>query len=77
MKNYVDVIARFDKSGKITPLKIRIGEFEVHMVDRVVDVRRAASLKSGGAGLRYTCYINGVLTYLFLDGGKWFYEPAV
>ena len=38
------------------------------------DVRPAASLKSGGAGIRYTCYIDGKKTYLFLEENKWFYE---
>ena len=45
-------------------------------VDRVLDIRPAASLRSGGAGLRYTCSIAGVLTYLFLEETKWFFELA-
>ena len=45
-------------------------------VDRVRDIRPAASLKSGGAGIRYTCSVEGRLTYLFLEETKWFLEPA-
>ena len=45
-------------------------------VDRVLDIRPAASLRSGGAGLRYTCSIAGVPTYLFLEETKWFFELA-
>ena len=40
------------------------------------DIRPAASLRSGGAGLRYTCSIAGVPTYLFLEETKWFFELA-
>ena len=73
MKKYVDVIARFDLEGNITPLKIKFDD-EAFMIDKVTDVRPAASLKSGGAGIRYTCYIYGKLTYLFLEESKWFVE---
>lgn len=76
MKNFIEVIAKFDLDGRIIPLKVRLNEEEVHMVDRVIDVRPCASLKSGGAGIRYTCTINGILTYLFLEETRWFYEKA-
>ena len=33
-----------------------------------------ASLKAGGAGIRYTCRIDGKLTHLFLEGDRWFVE---
>ena len=46
-------------------------EFEI---DEVVDVRRAASLKAGGAGIRYTIRIGDRRTYLFLEEDKWFVE---
>lgn len=72
-KHYTDVKVLFDREGNITPLSMTYddGEFEV---DRITDVRPAASLKSGGAGIRYTCYIDGKKTYLFLEENKWFYE---
>ena len=45
-------------------------------VDRVLDVRRAASLKGGGLGIRYTCRILGKERYLFFDDAaqQWFVE---
>lgn len=75
MKQYVEVFAKFDTDGGITPLAVKIGDdrFEV---DRVRDVRPAASLKSGGAGIRYTCSVEGRPTYLFLEETRWFIEPA-
>lgn len=36
---------------------------------------RAASLRAGGVGLRYTCIINGKTSHLFYeDNNKWFVE---
>ena len=74
-KHFTEVKARFDMQGNITPLSMMYDgeEFEI---DRVCDVRPAASLKSGGAGIRYTCYVDGKLTYLFLDNTQWFWEIA-
>lgn len=76
MKNYVRVIASFDTEGTIIPLKMEWEDYWLE-VDRVTDVRPAASLKSGGAGLRYTCMVEGKPTYLFLEETKWFFELAI
>ena len=74
-KHYTSVKARFDLEGNIIPLSMTYNDTEFE-IDRVVDVRPAASLKSGGAGIRYTCFIDGKRTYLFLEDTRWFYEPA-
>ena len=73
MKNYVEVTAVFDKEGAITPVSVKIDDDRFD-VDRVMDVRPAASLKSGGAGIRYKCRIEGRDTYLFLEETRWFLE---
>ena len=73
-KTYVDVTARFTPDGKIIPLKILWNDGSSFYVDKVLDIRPAASLKAGGAGIRYTCRINMVETYLFLEENKWFVE---
>lgn len=72
-KHYTEVKAIFDKEGNITPLSMEYDgqEFEI---DRITDIRPAASLKSGGAGIRYTCFIDGKQTYLFLEDTRWFFE---
>ncbi len=75
MKNYVEVTAVFDLEGRIIPREIKLGD-ERFAVDRVMDIRPAASLKSGGAGIRYKCSIMGRLSYLFLEDTKWFLELA-
>lgn len=72
-KHYTNVKALFDTEGNIIPLSITYDEREFE-IDRITDVRPAASLKSGGAGIRYTCYIDGRKSYLFLEENRWFAE---
>jgi len=45
-------------------------------IDRVLDVRKAASLKSGGMGMRYSCMIRGKNQYLFREDDTWFWEAV-
>ncbi len=77
MRNYkvfVEVVAKHDLQGNIRPLSIKWEEGRVFEVDRLLDVRQAASLKAGGMGMRYTCRICNKQVYLFCDQGKWFME---
>ena len=73
-KQYVPVVVRFDTEGKLRPLVIEFDEDHKYPVDRVLDVRRAACQRVGGVGDRYTCRINGRVTYLWLEKGVWFVE---
>ena len=73
-KVYVDVTARFDKEGNVIPENIIREDGRCFEIDRVVDVRPAASLKAGGCGMRYTCRILGKETFLFLEENRWFVE---
>jgi hypothetical protein len=43
-------------------------------IDEVKDKCRAASLKAGGCGIRYTIRIGVRDTYLFDEDGRWFVE---
>lgn len=75
IRQYVTVDATFDTEGRIVPKAIHWVDGTIFAIDRVVNICRAASLKAGGAGLRYTCRIRGHQRYLFLeDLGKWFLE---
>lgn len=74
MKNYVSIDVRFYKDGRIIPKEIIWEDGRHFPIDRILDIRRAASLKSGGCGVRYTCRINGHERYLFLEDEKWFIE---
>ena len=64
-KVFVKVTASFDTDGRITPLSLEWEDGRLYTIDRITDLRRAASLKAGGMGLRYTVIINGKQSYLF------------
>ncbi len=73
-KKYVDMIVRYFPDGTITPMAVWWDEGKVYEIDRILDVRPAASLKAGGAGIRYTCLILGKQTYIWLEESRWFVE---
>lgn len=56
-KIYVEVFAKFDKDANIMPYAVVWEDGRVFEVDKVLDIRQAASLKAGGMGTRYTCRI--------------------
>ena len=74
MKINLEVIAAFDLDGNVHPRAIIWEDGRVFDIDRVLDVRRAASLKAGGLGIRYICRIRGKTVALFNDEGRWFME---
>lgn len=63
-KQYVSVDANFDIDGKIRPLCVVWEDGAKYPIDYVLDVRPCASLKAGGAGIRYQCRIGGHIRYL-------------
>lgn len=73
-KVYVAVNARFTPEGTVLPLDVCWEDGRWYRVDRVLDVRRAASLRAGGAGIRYTVRIGRRETFLFLEENRWFVE---
>lgn len=73
-KVFVEVTVRFDLDGCMTPLEIRWEDGTRYEIDRILDVRQAASIKAGGQGIRYTVRINGHSTYLFFEDPAWFVE---
>lgn len=74
-KVYVDVNVRFSKEGKVRPLSITWKDGVTYEIDKIKDVRRAASLIAVGIGMRYTCVILGRESHLFYeDNNKWFVE---
>lgn len=71
---YVKVVVECSPEGLIRPLAVEWEDGRRFEVDRLLDVRRAASTKVGGQGMRYTVRILGRETYLFEDEGRWFVE---
>ena len=72
MKKYVEVTAHHNAQGFVRPLILWWDDGRKYEIDRVLDVRRAASFKAGGIGIRYTCRILGKERYLYLDEDKWY-----
>ena len=73
-KHYVEVLARIDEDGCITPVSITWEDGRTFPIDRVLDRRQAASLKVGGTGMRYLVRIGQTTTYLFHEDPRWFVE---
>lgn len=75
-KVVVSVKAEFDVFGQLTPLSFCWENGMVYAITRVIDRRRAVSLKAGGGGMRYTCKVDGKLIYLFYDDTVWYLESG-
>jgi hypothetical protein len=77
-KVYVEVNENRLADGSIVPLSFVWEDGKRYAIDRVIDVRPAASIKAGGAGLRYTVRIGKRETYMFLEAergvDRWFME---
>lgn len=70
----VSVRADHLSDGRVIPRVLRTQDGPSVRIDRVLDVRRAAALKAGGYGIRYTCRVMERIFYLFDDHGIWFIE---
>ena len=76
-KEYVSILAQIHRDGTIQPLGILLEDGRKYDIDEVKDKCRAASLKAGGCGIRYTVRIGTRDTYLFDEDGRWFVELRV
>lgn len=76
-KIYVSVELIVDEDGRTMPTAIIWGDGHRYSIDKVKDVRYAASQKAGGIGTRYTCLIMGQQRYLYFEDPKWFVEKNI
>lgn len=74
-KRYVEVIARITREGKITPLYVVWENGCKYEIDRILEVRNAAS-QVGGCGVMYRCRIQGQERNLYYEINKWFLESV-
>lgn len=83
LKVYVPVRADFSADGRLLPREIIWEDGTKYVIDRVMDIRQAASMKAGGQGDRYTIRVQGTESYLFFERstqivgnelGRWFVE---
>jgi hypothetical protein len=72
-KVYVTVNADFSPEGKVTPHWFMWEDGRKFSIDRILDVRQAASTRAGGIGQRYTVRVMGKETYIWFEdnGQKW------
>jgi hypothetical protein len=77
-KVYVDVNEDRLKDGQLLPRSFVWEDGNCYEVDKILDVRPAASLKAGGTGMRYTVRVMHKETFMYLeedgDSFKWFME---
>jgi hypothetical protein len=71
-KTFVEVIVKYKSDGKLYPLTILWEDGRKFDIDKIIDIRKATSIKNGGKGIRYTCSIQNKQIYLFLDEDRWF-----
>ena len=71
----MNVTAEFTNDGRLIPKSFVCKDGNIYEIQKVTNVCRAASLKSGGAGLRYTCLVEGRESHLYYeDNNLWFME---
>ena len=74
VKRYVMVVSRTDEVGRVLPQRIIWGDGASDEIDRILDVERCASRKTGGTGMRYHVVIGQADTYLYYENPRWFVE---
>ena len=73
-KMLVDMYAQHRHDGKVIPIKFRLEDGTIVKIDRFLHAERAASLKVGGCGIRYTVMIEGIERHIYEDDGVWYVE---
>ncbi len=74
-KIYVDVNVEFTKDGSLIPRVIHWSDDKTYEIQKITDIRRAASLIAGATGIRYTIYVDGYESHLYYgDDHRWFVE---
>ncbi|MCR4749458.1 MAG: hypothetical protein K5877_06700 [Lachnospiraceae bacterium] len=75
LKVYVDVCAFFSDEGELMPRYLIWEDGTRYDIDMVKSIERCASRKAGGAGILYTCRINGQYMKLYYEeNNRWFVE---
>lgn len=74
MIKYIEILALMTIDGVPKPKQIVWDTGQIFDIDKILDIRKKASTKGGGAGIRYTIRIKGKEKYLFLNEYRWFIE---
>jgi hypothetical protein len=75
---YVEVNKDRQRNGQLVPLSFVWEDGTRYEIDKVLDIRPAASLKAGGAGIRYTVKVRNKEICMYLEeergAARWFME---
>ncbi len=74
MRKNITVIAKMKDSGLVVPLEILWEDGRRFEIDKILDIRKAASTKGGGKGLRFLVTIKGHERFVWFDENLWFIE---
>lgn len=69
---YVNVIAKFDKDGTITPITLEWKNGVLYDVERVRTLGECPSRRMGGQGVRFMVQIDGSQAILSFEDPCWF-----
>lgn len=73
-KIYVEVTAKFDVEGNITPVSVRWEDGSVYEIDEILDASQRATGNTDG---RYICMIHGQERHLCFENSRWFVEESL
>ena len=80
-KVYVKVNAFVDTQGNVYPISFIWEDGCKYAIDKISEVRSAASLKAGGTGVRYSIKVHNKQTYIWLEESngicRWFLERRI
>lgn len=74
MIKYIDIVAKMTQDGIPKPIQILWETGKTYDIDKIIDIKKKASTKGGGAGLMYKVKVLGKEKILFLKDNKWFIE---
>ena len=74
MRKNITVIAKMKENNLVVPIQIVWDDGRVFEIDKILDIRKAASTKGGGKGIRYLVEIKNQERYIWLDDYYWFIE---
>lgn len=86
LKVYVQVTAVFGEDGRLIPQSLIWEDGTRYIIDKVLDCKPAAAMRSGGQGERFTIRVQGKDSYLFFERstevsgvnlGRWFVERKI
>ena len=74
-KVYVDVLASFSRDGDMRPVQLVWEDGRVYDIDRIIARQEAAARRYGGAGVMYTCLVEGRESHIYYEeNNRWFVE---